>query len=84
VRLAAATAAGIIAAPLSADAVSLIDAQTGEVRRTFFHPAGHIVRAVGLSPDGTRLLVVGSYVIQLWRLDVAESELAQSGLGGPW
>jgi hypothetical protein len=42
-----------------------------------------IVRSIGLSPDGTRLITVGSYVAQVWRLDTIEEELTRHSMPLP-
>jgi serine/threonine protein kinase/WD40 repeat protein len=83
VCIAVAAQSGIIAAPLAPDSVSLLDGKTGRVRLTLRHPMHQIVRAIGLSPDGTRLLAVGSYVVHVWRLDAVAEELAHRGMPLP-
>jgi sugar lactone lactonase YvrE len=83
VCLAVASQAGTIAAPLTADSISLLEAKTGRILLTLQHPMHQIVRAIGLSPDGTRLITVGSYVAQVWRLDTVEEELARHAMPLP-
>ncbi|MES2705637.1 MAG: WD40 repeat domain-containing serine/threonine protein kinase [Verrucomicrobiota bacterium] len=86
VRLAVATRAGTIAAALTPETVSLLDPGTGRILRTLHHPTNRTIRNFGISPDGTRLAAVGSYLVQLWRLDAVEEELAKhgmTGVGGP-
>jgi len=78
--LAVAAQSGAIAAALTPDSVSLLDPATGRIRLTLRHPMGHTLRAIGLSPDGTRLIAVGSYIAQVWKLDAVAEELARHGM----
>lgn len=82
VRLAVAAGAGTVAATLTPESVSLLDPGTGAVLRTFQHPVNRTVRNFSLSPDGARLAAVGSYLVQLWRLDDVERELTAHHLAG--
>ena len=72
--------AGLIAASLTPENISLLDAKTGRVRLELRHPMGQTLRAVGLSPDGTRLIAVGSYIAQVWKLDAVVDELKRQGM----
>jgi WD40 repeat protein len=83
VCLAVASRSGAIAAPLAVDSVSLLDGKTGRILLTLQHPMHQIVRSIGLSPDGTRLITVGSYVAQVWRLDTIEEELTRHSMPLP-
>jgi len=83
VRIAVAATSGTVAAALTPETVSLIDPRTGQILRTFRHPTNRIIRAIGLSPDGARLVAVGSYIVYVWRLDSAEAELGRYGMAGP-
>jgi serine/threonine protein kinase/WD40 repeat protein len=80
VCLAIAEKSGTLAIPRTPDSISLIDPATGRIRLTLRHPMGHTLRAIGLSPDGTRLIAVGSYIAQVWKLDAAAEELARYGM----
>jgi WD40 repeat protein len=80
ITIAVAAGNGAIAVPLDAGSVSLIDRRDGRVRLTLRHPFRHDLRAIGLSPDGGRLLAVGSYVVQVWKLDAAAVELRRHGM----
>lgn len=80
VAIAVAARDGTIAVPLDAGSVSLLDRRDGRVRLTLRHPLRHDLRAIGLSPDGARLVAVGSYVVQVWKLDAAAAELQRHGM----
>ena len=80
VCIAVASQDGTIAAPLDADSVSLIDRRGGRIRLTLRHPLRHDLRAILLSPDGKRLVAVGSYLAMIWKLDVAATELQRHRL----
>jgi hypothetical protein len=83
VCLAVASQSGAVAIPLTEDSVSLLDGKSGRILLTLRHPMNQIVRAIGLSPDGTRLITVGSYVAQVWRLDRIAEELARRAMPMP-
>jgi hypothetical protein len=78
--LAVAAQSGTVAAPLTADSISLLDPRSGRIRLTLRHPLSQTLRAVGLSPDGHRLIAVGSYVVQVWNLDAAAEQLRRHGM----
>ena len=80
ISLAIAEKVGLIAASLTPESISLLDAKTGRVRLELRHPMGQTLRAVGLSPDGTRLIAVGSYIAQVWKLDAVVDELKRQGM----
>ncbi len=82
IRIAVAARTGTIAAALAPETVSLLDPLTGTILRTFRHPTGRTIRGIGISPDGTRLVAAGSYLVQVWRLDAVEEELAKYGMTG--
>jgi len=84
VRIAVAAKSGTVAAALAPESVSLLDLQTGAVRRTFQHPLGRTVRGMGLTPDGARLICIGSHLVQIWDLLAAEEQLRHYGMAGPF
>jgi WD40 repeat protein len=82
VRLSVSANTGAIAAALTPESVSLLDPLTGIEQRVFQHPLGRTVRAIGFSPDSTRLVCVGSHLVQIWDLAAAEEELKKFGMDG--
>ncbi len=80
ISLAIAQKSGLLAAALTVESISLLDPKTGRVRLELQHPMGHTLRAIGLSPDGTRLIAVGSYIAQVWKLDAIADELERHGM----
>lgn len=80
IGLSIAAQSGLIAAASGPSSISLVDAASGRIRLTLRHPLGHTLRGIGLSPDGTRLIAVGSYIAQVWKLDAAAAELARHGM----
>ena len=80
ISLAIAEKSGLLAAALTPDSISLLEPKTGRVRLELQHPMGHTLRAIGLSPDGTRMIAVGSYIVQVWKLDAVADELERQGM----
>ncbi len=80
VRLSVAARSGAVAIALTPESVSLVDPATGRIERTFAHPLGRTVRGIGLDADGTRLVCIGSHLVQIWNLTAAASQLRQFGL----
>lgn len=78
--VAIAAGTGTVALLIGPGRICLVDRVTGKARLSLNHPLGQTLRAIGLSPDGTRLVAVGSYVAQVWRLDVLEEALLELGM----
>ncbi|MCX6855335.1 MAG: serine/threonine-protein kinase [Verrucomicrobia bacterium] len=72
-----ATAGNLVAATLEPTAITLLDVTTGRPQHTLRHPVQRVIGAVGLSPDGQRLLAVAGGLLQLWRLDEIEKQMRE-------
>jgi WD40 repeat protein len=75
-QLAAARNAASIAVTLDPHTISLLRPATGEVILTLTHPQERTIQAMDLTPDGTRLLALTGNMVQLWRIDVLQQEVA--------
>ena len=72
-----------LAAALTPDSVSLLDPNTGTVLLTLTHPVTRTIRALDLSPDGTRLCALAGTLAQVWKLDAVDEVLAAGPSPGP-
>lgn len=81
--LAAAAASPRLAAALAPDTISLLDPATGAVLLNLSHPVTRTIRALDITPDGTRICALAGTLAQVWKLDAAEDDLKAWTTGKP-